>query len=127
MRSAWWLEQIDEVFQTSPFYGDPEYPVENWVMGGIALGGAQTVMVAPYVTLARAHGYAADAAFWYHPNQRVEFRVSKGRIRAVPLRRGAAKYAAGKIGSRFIPYVGVALLMYDAWTLGTWIGEQLFE
>ena len=38
--------------------------------------------------------------------------------------KGSARYAAAKLGSRFIPYVGIGLLMLDAWHVGKWIGEK---
>ena len=40
--------------------------------------------------------------------------------------RGGWRFAATKVGSRFLGPVGVALLMYDAWHVGIWIGEKLF-
>jgi len=38
--------------------------------------------------------------------------------------RGGWRWGAAKVGSRFIPYVGWALLAWDLWTLGKWIGEK---
>ena len=38
--------------------------------------------------------------------------------------RGGWRFAATKIGSRFIPYAGAALLAYDLWSVGKWIGEK---
>ena len=40
--------------------------------------------------------------------------------------RGGWRFAATRVGSKFLGPVGVALLMYDAWLTGIWIGEQLF-
>ncbi len=38
--------------------------------------------------------------------------------------RGGLRWGAIKVGSRFIPYVGWALLAADLWSLGKWIGEK---
>ena len=38
--------------------------------------------------------------------------------------RGGIRWGATKVGSRFIPYVGWALLAYDLWNVGKWIGEK---
>jgi len=38
--------------------------------------------------------------------------------------RGGLRWGATKVGSRFIPYVGWALLAYDLWSVGKWIGEK---
>ena len=38
--------------------------------------------------------------------------------------RGGWRFAATKVGSRFIPYVGWALFAYDLWNVGKWIGEK---
>lgn len=38
--------------------------------------------------------------------------------------RGGARWAVTRVGSKFIPVVGWALLAYDLWLVGTWIGEQ---
>lgn len=40
--------------------------------------------------------------------------------------RGGWRFAATKIGSRFLGPIGVGLLMIDAWSTGIWIGEKLF-
>ena len=40
--------------------------------------------------------------------------------------RGGARFVATKVASRFLGPIGVALLMYDAWHVGIWIGEKLF-
>jgi hypothetical protein len=39
-------------------------------------------------------------------------------------RKGGARAIAVRVGSRFIPYVGWALLGYDLWNVGKWIGEK---
>jgi len=41
-------------------------------------------------------------------------------------KRGGWRFAATKVGSRFLGPIGVALLMVDAWKTGIWIGEKLF-
>ncbi len=38
--------------------------------------------------------------------------------------RGGLRWTATKVGSRFIPYVGWALLAVDLWSMGKWIGEK---
>ena len=38
--------------------------------------------------------------------------------------RGGARWAAMKVGSRAIPYLGWALFALDAWSVGKWIGEK---
>jgi len=40
--------------------------------------------------------------------------------------RGGWRFAATRIGTKLLGPVGVALLMYDAWKTGIWIGEKLF-
>ena len=40
--------------------------------------------------------------------------------------RGGWRFAITRVGSKFLGPVGVALLMYDAWLTGIWIGERLF-
>lgn len=39
----------------------------------------------------------------------------------------ATRKFGARVGARFIPYVGVALLMWDAWNVGKWIGHKLFD
>lgn len=45
------------------------------------------------------------------------------RTRAFAMR-GGARWAVTRVGSKFIPVVGWALLVLDLWMLGTWIGEK---
>jgi len=40
--------------------------------------------------------------------------------------RSGTRFVATKIASRALGPIGVALLMYDAWKTGIWIGEKLF-
>ncbi len=40
--------------------------------------------------------------------------------------RGGWRFAVTRVGSKFLGPLGVALLMYDAWSTGIWIGEKLF-
>jgi len=40
--------------------------------------------------------------------------------------RGGWRFVATRVGSKFLGPVGVALVIYDAWLTGIWIGEQLF-
>ena len=42
-------------------------------------------------------------------------------------KRLATRKLAARVGARFIPYVGVAFLMWDAWNVGKWIGHKLFD
>ncbi len=38
--------------------------------------------------------------------------------------KGGFRLLALKVGARFIPYAGWALLAYDLWSVGKWIGEK---
>ncbi len=38
--------------------------------------------------------------------------------------RGGLRLLALKVGARFIPYAGWAILAYDLWSVGKWIGEK---
>jgi hypothetical protein len=42
-------------------------------------------------------------------------------------KRLATRKLAARAGARFIPYLGVAFLMWDAWNVGKWIGHKLFD
>ncbi len=39
-------------------------------------------------------------------------------------KRQALKFGTTKVASRFVPYVGWGLLVYDLWNVGKWIGEK---
>ena len=39
--------------------------------------------------------------------------------------KGGWRFAATKVGSRFIPYVGWALLAYDLYKVGKWVGRKV--
>ncbi len=39
----------------------------------------------------------------------------------------AGRRLAAKVGSRFIPYAGWALLMVDLWHVGKWIGQKTWD
>lgn len=76
------------------------------------------VAATPYASLVVAWDSAtllADDAWYIRLHRQAGYKIG---------RRRAAKVLVGKIGSRFIPYVGWALLMLDAWNLGKWIGEK---
>ncbi len=40
--------------------------------------------------------------------------------------RGGWRFAATRVGSKFLGPVGLALLAYDLWLTGIWVGERLF-
>lgn len=76
------------------------------------------IAATPYAQLVVAwdSARAMAAGDWYNKlHRQAGYKVGRRRI---------ARVAIGKIGSRFIPYVGWALLVVDLWALGKWIGEK---
>ena len=94
----------------------------------------QTVLVGsmPYIGLILAQGVAEDYA-WVRtaPQWKIKKFVpgpgGKG-VRAIgwsTSRRSMVKLGVAKVGSRFIPYVGWALLAYDAYSVAKWAKEKI--
>lgn len=90
-----------------------------------------TGVVLPYAALARYSGMAAEFTTAFEAGEYATYSMTarsphflKRRVVFRVSMKYAARYAAVKIGSRFLGPIGVALLMYDAWTLGKWIGRK---
>lgn len=86
----------------------------------------------PYRGLIARHGradlYLRQVALdkkWYNP---IGFKLG-GKLGIVPkyATHSSARILGAKFATRFIPYVGVGLLMFDAWHVGKWIGHRLFD
>ncbi len=85
-----------------------------------------TAMITPYVGISQARAATTWAvADLASPVGKRTFYNYFPRTRAFASR-GGWRFAATRVGSKFLGPVGVALLMYDAWSTGIWIGEQLF-
>ncbi len=127
--SAIWLLEAEYKWGKKHFsYTDPNpdymsgYEAAT-VLTLIAGGTVQSAMVTmmPYYGLSKAHDAAQLAArdtMWTRTVRRTRSFYPLNRILRQP---SAWRFAAAKIGSRFIPYVGWALLAYDAYSVGKWV------
>jgi len=83
-------------------------------------------MITPYIGISQASAATSWAvADLASPVGKRTFYNYFPRTRAFASR-GGWRFAATRVGSKFLGPLGVILLMYDAWSTGVWIGEQLF-
>lgn len=75
-------------------------------------------------TIASAAGRADDFVRLSRLNEPIGFSISKGRISSKFAKHSALKMGAAKLGARFIPYVGWALLATDVYLSGKWLYEK---
>ena len=127
--AIWVLEQEHKWAKRNFSWGDRRIgPGDSaWLLAGIGFGIVQTaaISIMPYYSIIQAAGHADDYV-WLRTQPKGFSMSSKG-VRAVgwsTSRRAMLKYGAAKVGSRFIPYAGWALLAYDLWNVGKWIGEK---
>ncbi len=129
--AIWVLEQENKWIRKHFTYTDPDPGNMAWYEAGAALtliagGSAQTAMITmmPYYGLSRAHEtaqWAVRDTMWTRAVRRTRSFYPLNRLLAKP---SAWRFATAKVGSRFIPYLGWALLAYDLWSVGKWIGEK---
>ena len=139
IRGALWI--IESTINATHWMVPHQYEMKDLYLHGI-LGVSTapvwgTVAMAPYLKIASLQRDAAWAVadIQYAKSSRRAGYISKfktmtfwnyaPRTRTFAAR-GGWRFAATKVGSRFLGPVGVVLLMIDAWTTGIWIGEQLF-
>jgi len=136
LRSAIWLLEQEYRFGKKQFtYTDPnpdeisgyEGMAFTILFAGAALQTSAVSMV-PYYSLYQAH-----AAMSWAVSDIAYSKANRGALRGAHTfyprtlafaRRGGLRFVATKVGSRFIPIVGWALLAYDLWSVGKWIGEK---
>ncbi len=109
----------------------PEVKGNEYAYMMMAMGAtAQTAVVSsmPYVAINKAYGAAYNYQ-WVRtaPQHKIKgFRIKSPGFKAVPYGWSTSKVAgrrllAARIGARFIPYVGWALLAYDVYEVGKWV------
>ncbi len=127
--SAIWLLEAEYRFGKKHFtYTDPDPDNMGWYEAVAALtmisgGAVQTAAITmmPYYSLSRAHEaaqWAVRDTMWTRTVRRTRSFYPLNRVLAQP---SAWRFAAAKVGSRFIPYVGWALLAYDVYSVGKWV------
>ncbi len=77
------------------------------------------VSSAPYAAVITT----ADSLAWHAATDVQERVIMKGMGVRIGKRK-AARWAATKLATRAIPYVGWALLAYDLWHVGKWVKEK---
>lgn len=136
------------MFITALWVLDQEYKVANWLWHkggmsrpdreltqkelffatsvGLIPAAAQTAAIGSlgYSSLASVGGRIDDFARVGRLNDPIGFSISKGRVSARYAKHGALKMGAAKLGARFIPYVGWALLATDVYLSGKWLYEK---
>ncbi len=99
-----------------------------FILNAMGLG---TLAVSPYSYIIRSTGKMAEYQAAFEAGEYASYSMRKSSphfirrkvVKSVSAKY-AAKYALSKIGSRFVPYVGWALFVYDMWNVGTWLGEK---
>lgn len=133
----WWLDQWNKAH--SDFYdpvlsaGDkPKHAQFAAGVGaplwfaGTGLAPAAVISGSPYAFMQRGTMFLEDYVERKAYNRSiltVSPRVISNRFVHSAGKRAALKFSA-KLGARAIPYAGWALLGYDLWSLGKWIGEK---
>ncbi len=133
---------LDLEFQAVEYIAAEEatYLDKMMLKGALALGTAPIwigVGVSPYFTLhqqAARMGWAVDDV---RHTRRITAKYGRlaGKFRTMThwnwfpkhrsfAMRGGLRWTATKVGARFIPYLGWALLAYDLWSVGKWIGGK---
>jgi len=122
------IEMIKKGTSNWPSVQDKPEPYAGLAV--VAIMQTVAVSLTPYHTIWQAQG----AADWVVRDMAYTARTGgarRGAHRWYPrtlafARRGGARYVAVKAGQRLLGPVGVALLWWDAWHAGIWIGEKLF-
>ncbi len=139
--AAWILEQESKAIHW--IASDDAHPADvammQLVVGASTLPIWGGVAVSPYLQLAQLQGRLSWAAadVTHTAAMRAKYGAVGAKFRTLTYwnyfprtrafaSRGGWRFAATRVGSKFLGPVGVALLMYDAWLVGIWIGEQLF-
>ncbi len=126
--AAWILEQESKAIHW--IVSDDADPKDVVALQlGVAIASSPVwgmAMITPYYGIHKAQAAAAwSVADLASPRGKRSFWNYAPRTRAFASR-GGWRFAATRVGSKFLGPVGVALFMYDAWLTGIWIGEQLF-
>ncbi len=77
-----------------------------------------------YSTIASVGGRVDDFVRYSRLNEPIGFSLSRGKITPKFAKHSAFKMGAAKLGARFIPYVGWALLATDIYLSGKWLYEK---
>lgn len=128
--ALWVLDQELEYYKTAKRRPPVGSLTHTALMAGAA---AQTAVLTfpSYWGMYRTWEKMDNFVYDMHPNNRVSFSLTKsGGVRAIVprmTRRQLFRFGAAKVGSRFIPVVGWGLLIIDAWSIGKYVGEYLFD
>ena len=94
-------------------------------VGALNAGALGAGVALPYAGLARASGKAAAFTAEFEAGGYSGYTLARGRVTTSAVgRKYAMRYIGAKVGARFLGPIGVALLMYDAWHLGKFIGKH---
>ncbi len=132
--SAIWLLEAEYKFVKKNTSDWPEFEGNEYEYMVIGMGAAMqssVVSMMPYAGINRLAG-AAEQYAWMRtaPQHKIKgFRIKSPGFKAVPYGWSTSKAAgrrllAARIGARFIPYVGWALLAYDVYSVGKWAHEK---
>ncbi len=142
LRAAAWI--LEQEFKAIDWIAADDARVTDVIMLKIVVGGMTgplwgMVGLAPHWQISRAQAAASWAVKDIAHTRAATARYGRlgGKFRTMTAfnyysrtlafaSRGGWRFAAIRVGSKFLGPVGVALLMYDAWLTGIWIGEQLF-
>jgi len=142
--ALWVLEQEYKFAKKHFTYTDPNpEKIDSWeaaaVFTAITAGSLQTSAISfqPYYGLYKAHAatqWAVRDTLWTQAVKKTGALGGKfntytfynlyPRVGAFA-QKGGWRFAATKVGSRFIPYVGWALLAYDLYKVGKWVGRKV--
>ena len=111
-------------FQETPAT-DEEFYFGSFLLmaAGIQTGAITTL---GYSSVLSAVGRVDDYLIRSKLNEPVGFSLSKGKITPKFAKFSSRRLLAAKVASRFIPYVGWALLASDVYLSGKWIKEHYF-
>ncbi len=143
---ALWAAEQEAKALAPLYYGERKQfselgKTEQWFFGTVGmanLGLLTAIGSMPYAQLVGKHtqslNYLAELSLEtrYIRTGDIAFKpsyASRGFATRAPFafKKLAIRKLAARAGARFIPYVGVAFLMWDAWNVGKWIGHQLFD
>jgi hypothetical protein len=125
----WWLEQWHKWHAPYYQYADdsPEgMPASVLYASMTGVAPALAIGVSPYAQLQRVtmglEDYVANRGY---QGRQFRFSMSQGKfLFGRSLSKRMALRMAAKVGARFVPGVGWALLVVDAWAVGKWLGEK---
>ncbi len=135
--AAWVIDQEIKLAKRAGISVSKDNKLEVMLaVGLIQLPYLTALSMTPYYQLAQAHGrmsWAVKDIAW--SRQVAKTGAFGGRFNTYTFfnyaprtlafgTRGGMRLLALKAGARLIPYAGFALLAYDLWSVGKWIGEK---